>query len=358
MSEIGERAAMAVASHVRPEADWPADWRTVDLYQTFLNLERSTPPDQLSRTDGASLLKRGSIATLIAESGAGKSTLSAWFGLEQVRRGEGIAVFDFEDSESNYVNRLVALGFTRVEIVGQLRYFNPYSSFDEKALAAVLDELRPEPSLIVIDAATEAAVAAIPGASSNSNDDWARFMNTFVRPLRDHTGATILILDHPVKDRDSRGDYAAGTGHKRASVDVALGLEVVKPFGRGESGQALLKLFKDRNGHLRGLANDSNVLGEVNFECRSNGQMRVAIDPPDDRTGAFRPTTIMETVSRFVEGNAASTVRQIREAVTGNNRAVGVALDLLVAEGFIQLQVDGRKRLHTSIQPFREAENA
>lgn len=361
--EWGDLGARAVAANSRDGTDAAphtdeSDWTAVNLYEVLLARTSALEPDQLTRTDGASLIPRGSIATLIGESGAGKSWLSAAFGLEQCRRGEGIAVFDFEDSEGRYIERLVALGYTKVEIVSSVRYFNPYTALSEANLAIVIGELVPAPSLIIIDAATEAAAVAVPGASSNSSDDWARFMNSFVRPLRDKTGATILLIDHPVKDKESRRGYASGTQHKRASVDVALGLETVTPFGRGASGEAILKLFKDRTGHLRALANDSDVVGVVQYAAGGNGKLRVTIDPPTERIGAFRPTHLMEKVSLFVEGEPGRTVSQIRQAVPGNAGAIGKAAELLVTEGFLSVEQQGRSRLHTSVIPFRESDDA
>lgn len=367
MSKMGELAVAAIAAEHQPpidvatgsgwEGDIAADWGAVDLYQAFKDLESLRAPDQLARTDGASLLRRGDIASLIGESGSGKTWVSAALGLQEVRRGEAAAIFDFESTAHAYLARLLSAGYTRVEIVSAIRYFSPYSQFGALPLQRVLADLEtsPAPSLVVIDAATEAAAIAIPGASSNSNDDWARFMNVFVRPLRDQTGATILLLDHPVKDKDSRRGYASGTQHKRASVDVAFGLETTKTFGRGESGEALLKVFKDRSGYLRGMANDSDVVGVVKFACRPNGDLTVTIDPPAERQGAFRPSHLMEHASRHLESNPAQSVRQIRAAVPGNATAVGEAIQVLIREGFVTVEQQGRANIHKSVRPYREA---
>lgn len=340
-----------------PDQATGSDWQPVDLYRLMDESRERPTPSQLERTDGAPLIEQGSIIAIIGESGTGKSKLCAAFGLQQVRAGEGVAIFDFEDSAVAYLDTLETLGFERSEILSNVRYFNPYKSFDESALAEVKAALTPAPSLVVFDAATEAMAATIPGASSNSADDWSRFVNEVVRPIRDHTGATIVLIDHPVKNRDNRNGYAAGTQHKRASVDVALTLEPSEPFGRGVSGEALLKVAKDRRGHLLALANKSSIVGVVKYAARQDGSLRVSIDPPADNLGAFRPTYLMERVSQFVEVNQGTSVREIRASVKGNTQAISAAITVLIAEGYIECKQDGRSRVHSSARPYREADD-
>jgi RecA-family ATPase len=77
-----------------------------------------------------------------------------------------------------------------------------------------------------------------------------------------------------------------------------------------------------------------------------------------DAPADFRPTVLMERISRFLESrDEPCSQRHIRERVTGKGAALLQALDLLVAEGYVEAFEGPRaSRLHRSINRFRDEE--
>ena len=69
---------------------------------------------------------------------------------------------------------------------------------------------------MVIDGMTEAMV--LHSLDPDHNADVARFMATLPRVLT-KTGASVIVIDHVTKARESRGRYAIGAQHKLAAID-------------------------------------------------------------------------------------------------------------------------------------------
>ena len=112
----------------------------------------------------------------------------------------------------------------------------------------------------------------------------------------------------------------------------------MNPFGRGLSGISRLTVTKDRPGFVRPVSLCGKRTGEVHLSSHDEGRVSVRIEPAAD-TGAdiFRPTFLMERVSRFLETQtepASQTV--VERSVEGKIEAVRRALDLLVTEGFVE----------------------
>jgi superfamily II helicase len=144
--------------------------------------------------------------------------------------------------------------------------------------------------------------------------------------------------------------------HKLASVDVAFALKVINPPGRGKVGRIALKLNKDRDGHLRELERDGRV---AMMSLTSDGDnVQIEFDPPGESSEVFRPTGIMERISRVIEDEPGIGKRDLRARVAGKATHVDRALGLLISEGHVRPEPDGRAVRHHSVRPFREAENA
>jgi hypothetical protein len=170
-----------------------------------------------------------------------------------------------------------------------------------------------------------------------------------------------VTVDHVAKDRDHRGDWAVGAGHKKAIVDGAmLAFEIVHPFGRGRSGLVKILVFKDRPGALRGQAVGKEI-ARLQLTANAEGdEISYSLQPPaGDQVGAdgFRPTVLMERISRFLEGmEQPLSAYAIRNAVPGKLEGKLIALRVLAAEGYLQCQPGQRGGLlYRSQKPFREA---
>jgi hypothetical protein len=172
--------------------------------------------------------------------------------------------------------------------------------------------------------------------------------------LRDR-GMAVVITDHLTKDSESRGRWSIGAQHKLAKTDVQYQLKLVEPLGRGLVGRILVRVEKDRPGHVRRLANGKTV-AEVVATADADGGMKIAIQQIADQNEGttWRPTGYMEKVSRAVEAEPGLNIRQVREAVPGGNEYIDRALDLLVREEWMERRKQGTARCHYVLQTYRE----
>jgi hypothetical protein len=117
---------------------------------------------------------------------------------------------------------------------------------------------------------------------------------------------------------------------------------------------------KDRPGHLsRPRAAELELTSDP-----ENGRVTWAFRQPreaDDDAGGFRPTRLMEKVSRFVEAHVPEETpsrKAVEEAVTGKATFVRQAMDVLLAEDFIAEEPGPRNaRLLRSLKPYRAADD-
>jgi hypothetical protein len=327
-----------------------SSWGPVDLEPVLDGRRPEERTAILQRTDGVGLLYRGKRHLLAGEPEAGKGWLALRAAAGRIALRESVLYVDLEDSEVTAVERLRALGLTEALILEHFVYVRP-----EAPLDLPIDSIAPGATLAVVDGITEAM--RLLNLDPYSNGDVAAFYERLARPLAD-AGAAWLGLDHVVKDRDVRGRWALGAQHKMAGVDVAFSLEGIRPFGRGlTGGLSRLNLTKDRPGFLRQHAVGRSRLGEVHLDS-DGGHVSVTIEPAGDvGVDGFRPTHLMERLSRYLEAHGEMTQNGIERDVPGNARAKRDALRALVDEGFLNRREGPRRStLYSSTRPFREAD--
>jgi hypothetical protein len=286
-----------------------------------------------------------------------KSWLAFVFAAEEIRAGRLVLYVDFEMGPGETLERLRALALRDEEIERFLYVDAPSEPLTEPSVLADVVLLLAEhrPSLVIIDSFTGAL--SLHGADPNSGVEVERFYRTAVEPLRRH-GAAVVLLDHVPKNRETRGKFSIGSERKLGACDVHLGLEVIRPFGRGKSGLAKIVTHKDRPGHLpRPKAAELELMSDPDAGLVS-WQIRPA--DPGDGERPFRPTTLMEKVSRYSElcdGDTPSR-NNIEANVSGKGAFVRQAIDVLVTEGFLA-EKDGPRnaRLLHSVKPYREADD-
>lgn len=355
--DVPDREARAAAA--RMLGDEGASWRPVDL-QPFIDGNHEAPAaEYLHRSDGHALLYPGRLHSLSGEPESGKSWLMVAAAAQLFDEYDDAAVvyIDFEDTPQSVVARLLAAGVAAATVARRFVYVRPEApvvdrmQLYELALAADMTV-----RLVVLDGVTEGMV--LHGLDPLSNTDIARWREQVVRPLvAGCNQAATVELDHVVKDKEARGRYALGGIHKLAGVDVAYGVKVLVPFGRGRDGTLKLTVHKDRPGHVRGFAAE-NVAALVDLSSHDEGdRVVVTLRPPDvdaDRS-TFRPTVLMERVSRAIEDAPGLSQRAIRDTVKGTKTDVKLlALELLIAEGNVRVEPDGQARRHYIERPFRE----
>ena len=259
-----------------------------------------------------------------------------------------------EDGPETAVERLRALGVPADRIAAKFTYLNPGGRFDELAQAVILEAIAAKgaPSLVVIDGVTE-AMSDI-GLDPISGTDVAVYYAGSPRWLA-RTGAAVVLVDHVTKSHEGRGRWAIGSERKFSGLDgAAYGFESLVPFGRGKSGLVKMTVAKDRCGHIRQHAGGGGAIAMVELKSWPDDGITVNFDPPEAATGgSFRPTHIMTKLSEAITDQPGLTSRALRAAVAGKSDTKDLALELLVQEGYVEVQAGARgARLHHSLRPF------
>lgn len=329
-------------------------WAAVDLGPVIRGEEVENRPTMLTRSDGPCLLYPGALHSLYGEPEAGKGWLALQACAEELAAGAHVLYVDFEDRARTQVTRLAALGVEEAVLFERFHYVRPVDAMGEAGLASVRALLLEfSPSLAVLDGITEAF--GLHALSISDNDDVTRWRRMLPHKLME-AGAAVLEIDHVTKDREGRGRYAIGAQHKLSGADVALAVQVVTPFGRGREGLMKLTVEKDRHGFLREHQEGGKRIADFHLASLPDGSVTASLQPPDASSAVFRPTGIMEQVSRLVESTPGIGVRQIREGVNGKNKHIDHAIGVLLSEGFLARKEDGKAMRHTSLKPFREGD--
>jgi hypothetical protein len=368
--------AAAAAKRAREEgaANWDAEperdvkpgeepddsgWGRIDLRPHLEGTAAEIEPVALSRTDGVKLLYADRLHWLSGEPESLKSWLAQVAVAQALRDGMVVLYVDFETDAADIVARLRALGATDRAILERLSYYRPQAPMTSTVVDNVVAHAADANVALTVIDGCQAAMGAS-GLDSNNARDFYQWWNRLGRRLQTETHGPMVVIDHVVKNPENRGQYAAGTGQKLAAVDVHIGLELVRPFGHGLTGEARIVIHKDRPGRLRPVAK-GKLLGRLSLVSNpTSGAVTHAIEPPtEDGDAKFRPTGLMERVSRYVEdAQTPPTKRKIRTEVRGMETWVVVAADRLVEEGYLAIDAGGRYPVYRSVRPFRENSQA
>ena len=314
-------------------------------------------PEFLARNDGHRLFYKGKINALLGESESGKT----WVALHAVSQALQVALkviyIDFEDSGKGILSRLRALGVGDEKFVN-LTYANPDQNLtlDERIdLVDALMEIQPE--LIVVDGVN--AAMTLLNLDLTSNRDATFFSQQLLKPLA-LSGAGVITIDHVTKSKEGRGNYAIGAQAKRADINgAAIMVEVVQPFGRGMTGELILKVTKDRPGRVREVSKEAKFAGRVLLQSSAEGSVSMVIEAPLMAQSKTRPTHLMESISKLLE---ASTMPLSKSAVIkeikGKTEWVMVAIQSLIDDKFVGIENGSRNSLNLkSLRPYRESDD-
>lgn len=279
-------------------------------------------------------------------------TLAAYaVGLEVIRGGQPIVVIDFEMGKWDARDRLRELGATNDDLA-LLHYVEPE---EQATLSHIARLIALRAALVIIDAA--AGAYDIQGLDDNKRQDVERFTRIYVRDFW-RNGIATIVLDHVVKNTETRGKYAIGSERKVGGADVHLGFEVITPIKRGTSGIYKITTHKDRGGFLeRGRLADLHLHSAPDTH-QITWEFKAAEHLPEGET--FRPTALMEKVSRYLETHTEPVSRNNVETTIKGKRAefIRKALDALVNERFVTQSTGAHNsKLVSSERPYRQAED-
>jgi hypothetical protein len=258
-----------------------------------------------------------------------------------------VAIIDFEMGPVACRRLLDDLNATHNELA-RIWYVEPDRQPDDQQLEQIIQH---QPALVLLDAS--AGAYDVTGLDDNARKDAEKFARHWIRPFW-KTGIATLVIDHVTKSADTRGKFTIGSERKVGQADVHLSLDALKPLSRGHTGIVKVTVHKDRPGFLQ---RPTAVVFDLASDPDTHTIGWAARDPHpvDEETGMFRPTVLMEKVSRHLEQLTQPCSRnQIEEHVKGKREYVRDAIDILVLEDYIHESRGPRgARLFSSTKPYR-----
>lgn len=392
------RSLTAAFGHDDDETAVGNSWTAVDVAAA---LASGPPPEPsvLRRDDGLCLFYAGKVHSVHGESESGKSWLVQCAAIQELTAEGSVLYVDFEDSVESVVGRLRALGVPLGVLTDAARfaYVRPEEALRADSAEEAFAELIGRPfTLAVVDGVTDAM--GLFGYSAKDNDDIAAWQRELPRRIARASGAAVVCIDHVTKDADTRGRFAIGGQHKIAGLDgAAYTVEVERPFAVGLAGSAMVRVGKDRPGHVRKAgvgwrkSDRTQRIAEFRLDSTDPEASRFELVAPREdrqRTGSsldteghaarvgaaesdsgFRPTWFMEKISRYLEA-------AVEPASRSQNKTIGAmcerraasgkpqhrqhwrsGLQLLIEEGYVTQEPGQGARaaaIHTIVRPYRQ----
>lgn len=298
----------------------------------------------------------GTSAIVVGPTGGGRSSLAQACLFDAAKAGQRAAYLGSEVTESEFNARARDLASRRNETVdddlrkqlANVRYL-PLASTLAYAWAspdAWRREMAARFDIVVIDP-TSAVASALDLDFDKSNADYVAFHHRLVQPLA-AVGRLVVLLDNVGHGAEAQR-RAKGASAKTDVADLAFACKLkTSPAG------LLITATKVRSISATFRRGDTWVFD------RDTQRISRHVDDDQGDQGAWRPTVLMERVSRALEETPGLTQRQIREAglVKGNKDHKITALDVLVREGFVVERPGDRYVEHYSVAPFRHTEDS
>lgn len=354
--EVANR--LALTPPARDDEETRSTWWPIEL--ALIAPGGRTEPTLATRTDGANLLYPAKIHAFNGESESGKTWAALHTAAQIITAGGHVLYVDFEDGPETLLERLHALGVPHDAACRHVHYVRPQEPLSDPRSRITRGEIdlveamnQWDCDLAILDGVTEAM--NLEGLNPLDNNDTAQWFKVLPRRIADR-GPAVVLIDHVTKAKEERGRFAIGAQHKLAALDgAAYTFEVAKPFGRGRDGLVKVTVAKDRPGAIRAIATGKRI-ADMHVTATGDG-LTIELRPPETATesdGTFRPTHLMEKVSRWLDTFPGASSRAIRDAVQGKGSAVDAAVGCLVTEGYVAREIDGRAVRHRNLKPFRE----
>ncbi len=327
-------------------------WAPLDL-TAILNDEPAAPaPTVLAVDGGPGMFYEGRTNMIFGEGGSGKTWVALQAVAEAIVLDRTVIYIDLEDTAAGLVARLLALGVTRDQLARHLLYVQPEQAWGptaQAALAALCD--RHDIALVVFDSTGEAMAAD--GVKGNDDDDVARWFTAGPKYLA-RRGPTVLVIDHIPKDNQHAPLDPIGSQRKKAAIDGACyRIDAPKPPTIDRDGLLVAVVSKDRHGHRQRGSKAIEIAVTHPHPGLVELAARAATGTSTGPDGTFRPTTVMERVSRFLEDNPGQSGHAIESTVAGRAKVIREATRLLIVERYIEQDPTARGFSYRSVRPFR-----
>ena len=218
-------------------------------------------------------------------------------------------------------------------------------------------------TLLVIDAATEAL--SLQGLDDKNGVDVARWLELLPRWAK-KLDTAVLVLDHVVKDAESRGRWATGSGPQaRRPRRRGLPARGGRPGRRRADRPVPAVRVKDRHGqvrkHVTPSAGGRRWAGDLVVASLEQGAaVDAVVHPPSQTDGPFLPTVVMGRVSDAlaVAGRPLSG-RDVEDRVNGKAATVRQALAALVDAGHVEVAPGPHNsKQHRLVRPYPDPEES
>lgn len=362
-----------------PKEQAESAWIPANMLEVLAGNLEAPKPTIAPRSDGVCLLYAGLTHAFNGEPESGKSLIAQAIATQVISQHEPVLYIDFESDVRSVTRRLIDIGALEKDIANHFAYISPQTPHDNRdgqgrpvannlALANdVFDYLLATKWTLVVIDGVEAAFSVY-GLDSNKQGDVWKWHRALPIKIAEATGAAVLMVDHVVKNKDARGRFAVGSGAKLGAATGATYLiEPISRIGKGLSGDVKILLAKDRAGDLRRYCEPERQnldrIATVNIDStRADKPILFTFKAPVNQGGTFRPTNIMEAVSKFVEkrnekgSNPPKTA--LAAGVEARDTTVYQAAQILVDEGYIK-RTPGKhgSQLHKSLRPYRQKDD-
>jgi hypothetical protein len=312
---------------------------------------RSNPPKPAAIIE---LFYPGNNHLLSGESEALKTWLMAAASASELLGGHGVVWVDGDDVGPGAVlERLRLFGVDDETIAASFAYYLPNDPLDTTSLAQMLSVVDERSCrLAVFDGFNPLLV--LHNLKPNEGPDVELFYR-LIDPVRKKDVA-VVITDNVTKSPETRGAWAIGSERKKSKAEVHLGMKTIQPLVRGGIGKAKIAVHKDRPGFLKRPSPGLLVVDATAGDCCT---WSIEEEQTQDEKGIFRPTRLMERVSRFLEvANEPRSRNQIEKGITGKTDYRRLAIDVLCTEGYLEEFAGERDaRMVRLLRRFREDED-
>lgn len=193
------------------------------------------------------VIPRESITWMHGVAGEGKTIVAMHIAAHAANIGMRVLHLDAEMGTRLMARRVQSMLWAFQDEDSMLRYLYvdeepPHGSEADWFLSKVRTE---QPDFIIID--PYVSWLSRQGLSENDSTENRQLFDTFIKPLKQELGCTVLVLDHEAKG-EGGATSARGTGDKMGSTDLAYSLSTQTQFSPGDRGKIRLTRTKNRLG--------------------------------------------------------------------------------------------------------------
>jgi hypothetical protein len=329
--------------HTSSNGTGPDSWQPI--YLSGITDDATIPPSL-----GHNLIYPGLRHVFSGPQESAKTLAAYVIGLNIIRTtGNQILLLDFEMGPRGAKRRWRDCGATDHELNNNILYLAPDTPAKLERIEILVAI---NPTLVIIDAA--AGAFDNEDLDDNKRSDAEKWRKLYVDPFFD-AGIATIVLDHVVKNVESRSKYTIGSERKTGGGEVHIGFDTIKPVKRGSTGIYKMTLHKDREGHHnRGHFYDLHIASNPETHQLDCEFRPVELADPD--TG-WLPTIYMERVSAYLHEHGTCSRTHLCDNVEGGTDYVRQAIDALKRHGYLTESKGSRNsRMFTNTKNFITSE--